>query len=137
MIVTTHLNTDNLHNHFVVNSVSFKDGLKFKNQIGDHKELRKISDAICKERGLSVLENSDFYGGHKKNYWIHKNGQKTHQDILREDIEYCLTYASTTYDLSDNYGDSDIRLIQHAFLSKPSIGAKPFGLRKSVFQKTL
>ena len=95
VLVTVHLNTDNLHCHFVVNPVSFQDGLKFRNQIGDHKELRKISDTICRERGLSVLENSNFYGSHKKDYWIHKNGQKTHQDILREDIEYCLTYAST------------------------------------------
>ena len=29
VLVTTHLNTDNLHNHFVVNSVSFRDGHKF------------------------------------------------------------------------------------------------------------
>ncbi len=95
VLVTVHLNTDNLHCHFVVNPVSFKDGLKFKNQIGDHKELRKISDAICKERGLSVLENSNFYGGHKKDYWVHQNGKKTHRDFLKEDIEYCLSYSST------------------------------------------
>ncbi len=96
VLVTVHLNTDNLHCHFVVNSVSFKDGLKFKNQIGDHKELRKISDAICRERGLSVLENSEFYSkGKKKEYWVHENGQKTHRDFLKEDIEYCLSYAST------------------------------------------
>lgn len=69
VLVTVHLNTDNVHCHFVVNSVSFKDGTKFKNKIGDHKELRKISDEICRERGLSVLENSEFYSkGKKKEY---------------------------------------------------------------------
>lgn len=31
IVVTTHLNTDNLHNHFVINSVSFKTGRKFEN----------------------------------------------------------------------------------------------------------
>ena len=36
IVVTTHLNTDNLHNHFVVNSVSFKTGRKFENHISDH-----------------------------------------------------------------------------------------------------
>ena len=41
VLVTVHLNTDNVHCHFVVNPVSFKDGVKFKNKIGDHKELRK------------------------------------------------------------------------------------------------
>ena len=41
VLVTVHLNTDNIHCHFVVNPVSFKDGAKFQNKIGDHKELRR------------------------------------------------------------------------------------------------
>ena len=45
----------NIHCHFVVNPVSFKDGTKFHNKIGDHKELRRVSDQICREYGLSVL----------------------------------------------------------------------------------
>ena len=96
VLVTVHLNTDNIHCHFVVNPVSFKDGAKFKNKIGDHKELRKISDEICREHELSVLENSDFYSkGKKKEYWVHKAGKKTHRDYLREDVEYCLSFASS------------------------------------------
>ena len=39
IVVTTHLNTDNVHNHFVVNSVSFKTGRKFENHISDHYKL--------------------------------------------------------------------------------------------------
>ena len=95
VLVTVHLNTDNIHCHFVVNPVSFKDGTKFQNKIGDHKELRRVSDEICREHGLSVLENSNFYGGHKKDYWRHKVGKKTHRDYLREDVEYCLSFATT------------------------------------------
>lgn len=95
VLVTVHLNTENVHCHFVVNPVSFKDGTKFQNKIGDHKELRRVSDEICREHGLSVLENSSFYGGNKKDYWRHKAGRKTHRDYLREDVEYCLTFATT------------------------------------------
>ena len=95
VLVTVHLNTDNIHCHFVVNPVSFKDGSKFQNKIGDHKELRKVSDQICREHGLSVLENSEFYSkGKKKEYWVHKAGRKTHRDYLREDVEYCLSFAT-------------------------------------------
>ena len=96
VVVTTHLDKrHHLHNHFVINSTSFKDGLKFRNKIGDHYELRKISDAICKERGKSVLENAPFYGGEKAAYWLHKQGKQTHRDMLREDIEICLTVATS------------------------------------------
>ena len=56
IVVTTHLNTDNLHNHFVVNSVSFKTGRKFENHISDHYRLREILDAVCLEYGKSVLK---------------------------------------------------------------------------------
>ena len=96
IVVTTHLDKHHhLHNHFVVNSVSFRTGRKFENHISDHYKLREISDAICKERGKSVLENAPFYGGEKAAYWLHKQGKKTHRDMLREDIEICLTVATS------------------------------------------
>ena len=82
IVVTTHLNTDNLHNHIVVNSVSFRTGRKFENHISDHYKLREISDKVCSERGKSVLPMSKFTGSRKKDYWVHKNGCLTHRDIL-------------------------------------------------------
>lgn len=95
VLVTVHLNTDNLHCHFVANPCSFKDGSKFKNKIGYHLELRKISDEVCREHGLSILQNSSFYSkGQKKEYWAHRNGQMTHRDMLKKDIDYCLQYSS-------------------------------------------
>lgn len=94
VLVTTHLNTDNLHNHFVVNSVSFRDGHKFRNSIEQHYELREISDQICKEQGLSVLRNTRFYGGQTKGtYWREQRGQPTHRQQLKQDVEYCLKYS--------------------------------------------
>lgn len=93
IVVTTHLNTDNLHNHMVMNSVSFNTGRKFENHISDHYRLREISDAVCAERGKSVLENASFYGGEKNAYWVHKNGGLTHRDVLKRDIESVLKYS--------------------------------------------
>ena len=66
VVVTTHLNTGKIHNHFVLNSVSFKTGKKFRNGIGDRLELRKISDAICAERNKSVLQGRKFYSNKKE-----------------------------------------------------------------------
>lgn len=88
VLVTVHLNTQSTHCHFVVNPCSFVDGQKFKNKIGDHLELRKVSDTVCREHGLSVLENSNFYSkGKKKEYWAHRNRQMTHRDMIKADIE--------------------------------------------------
>jgi len=55
VIVTTHLNTDCYHNHFVVNSVSFVDGKRCREKTWFI--LRHEIDKICKEHNLSVVEN--------------------------------------------------------------------------------
>ena len=90
VVVTTHLNTENIHNHFVINSVSFTDGKKFRNSIGDRLELRKISDAICAERSKSVIQSHKFYSN-KKAYWAQKAGHVTHREMLRRDVEEALS----------------------------------------------
>ncbi|MBQ7670109.1 MAG: relaxase/mobilization nuclease domain-containing protein [Clostridia bacterium] len=96
VVVTVHLNTDNLHCHFVVNPISFKDGSRFQNKIYNHRRLREISDEVCREHGKSVLENSSFYGGKSRGaYWAEKKGQPTHRDMLKRDIEYCLSVSYT------------------------------------------
>ena len=95
IVVTTHLNTVSLHNHFVINSVSFKTGRKFENHVSDHYKLREISDAVCREYGKSVLENATFYGGEKKAYWVRKNGGMTHRDMLRRDINEALSMTAS------------------------------------------
>ena len=99
IVVTTHLNTDNIHNHIVVNSVSFRTGRKFENHISDHYRLREISDEICRERGKSVLAPSKFTGSKKKDYWIHKSVGLTHRDILKRDIESILPYCGNMDDI--------------------------------------
>ena len=94
IVVTTHLNTDNIHNHFVVNSVSFKTGRKFENHIRDHVELRQISDAVCKEHGKSVIPFTRFYSN-KKEYWMRKDGKMSHRDMLRRDVDEALSKSGS------------------------------------------
>ena len=135
VLVTVHLNTDNVHCHFVVNPVSFKDGTKFQNKIGDHKELRRVSDKICREHGLSVLENSNFYGGNKKGYWRHKSGKKTHRDYLREDVEYCLTFATSPREFESQLYALGYTLDPVRFSVKAKHWERPVRLAKIGFSK--
>ena len=94
VVVTTHLNTTSIHNHLVLNAVSFKDGKKFQNHTRDHIHLREVSDQLCRERGLSVLEDAPFYKMESRGaYWVRRCGGMTHRDILKQDIEDSLQYA--------------------------------------------
>ena len=70
-VVATHLNTDNVHNHIVINSVSFKSGYKFYSNRETKDFIRITSDFICRENGLSVIKtpwkNKGYYKLYAKN----------------------------------------------------------------------
>lgn len=61
VVVATHQNTNHIHNHFIINSVSFKDGKKYNNNRTNLAKLRNISDSLCAEYGLSGLDEDKFY----------------------------------------------------------------------------
>lgn len=121
IIVTTHLNTDNIHNHVVVNSVSFKTGKKFENHISDHYKLREISDAICKDRGKSVLENAPFYNSKKGAYWLHQNGKLTYRDILKTDIDTAISMSTTFKSFEFNMRRLGYRFNRNMYYEHPSV----------------
>ena len=58
VLVATHLDkAHHLHNHFVVNTVSFVDGIKYYRSEKDYFAMQRESDRLCREYGLSVIEN--------------------------------------------------------------------------------
>ena len=56
-LVAIHLNTDHFHNHIVINAVSWKDGLKYNDCNATYAKIREVSDRLCREYGLSVVEH--------------------------------------------------------------------------------
>src|SRR5690606_12539068 len=54
-VVYTHTDKDHIHNHIVINSVSFEDGKKYQSTKKDLYNIREVSDRLCLERGLSVV----------------------------------------------------------------------------------
>lgn len=56
VLVTTHTDVAHLHNHFVINSVHYENGRKLRQNPGTLTKLRSLSDGICQQYGLSVLE---------------------------------------------------------------------------------
>ena len=123
VVVTTHLNTDKIHNHFVLNSVSFKTGKKFRNGIGDRLELRKISDAICAERNKSVIQGNKFFGN-KKAYWVEKSGKLTHRDMLRKDVDEALSQCGSFKEIEYYLKTLGYRFERDFYYDHPSVYAE-------------
>ena len=57
VIVATHLDRAHLHNHFIINSVSFADGKRFYYGQHAYDQMRILSDELCREAGLSVIRS--------------------------------------------------------------------------------
>lgn len=97
VIVATHLDKENhIHNHFVLNSVSFKDGYRYNDCTKTYMLMRKTSDCICKKFGLSVIENPKC--GKTKHYgeWkAEQDGRPTWRGIIKADVDEAISKALT------------------------------------------
>lgn len=122
VIISTHQNTKHIHNHFVINSVSFKDGKRYYDKRDTYARLREVSDSICEEYNLSVLAEKPCkrskinYTNYSKNY-ISKD---SYHSTALEDInlaidkskslnDFVYNMMSLEYDVFFRYGKISIR----------------------------
>ena len=54
-VLTTHIDKDHVHNHLIFNAVSFADHKHYHSNKRSYHEIRRVSDRLCKEHGLSVV----------------------------------------------------------------------------------
>ena len=88
VIVSTHLDTDNIHNHFVLNSVSFLDGKRFCNTKKDYALMRETSDRLCEEYVLSILKHK--YPNDRYNKFATSS---LYKELMKDSIDYAITNA--------------------------------------------
>ena len=54
-VLTTHIDRGHIHNHVIWNAVSFTDYKHYHSNKRSYYEIRRASDRLCKEHGLSVI----------------------------------------------------------------------------------
>ena len=91
VVVATHLNTGHYHNHLLVNSVSFMDGLKYRRTKADYRQMRMVNDRLCREAGLHIVEDSSGKKGKSYDEWrAERQGKLTIRGSIRQDIDYAI-----------------------------------------------
>ncbi len=126
VVVSTHLNTKHYHNHFVINSVSFVDGKRYYDKRETYAELRKISDSICEEYGLSKLKEKSCKRS-KINYANYQKGtieRTNYYTIAKEDLDRAIAQAYSYRDFEKLMKAMDYELIYRA--NKLSIRRSPY-----------
>ena len=96
IVVATHLDHKHLHNHIIINAVSYLDGYKYRNNFKDYFiDIRGISDQICIENCLSVIEHPKRRGMHYGEWLALKEGRPTIRGSIRRDIDEIIKCSYT------------------------------------------
>ena len=114
VLVATHLDREHLHNHFLINSVSMVNGKKFNDDKRCYYEMRRVSDAICRERGLSVIDKPKSHTP-RSIFFAEKRGEPTKYNLMREAIDKALAVCSTPEDLR-----TELRRLGYEISSDPN-----------------
>ena len=87
IIVATHIDKGHVHNHFCLSATGFS-GKRYHDCNTTYKLMRDTSDRLCREYGLSVIENPS-KDKHKHIAEVHaeKKGIPTMRDQIRADID--------------------------------------------------
>lgn len=102
VVYVVHDNTDHIHSHIVINSVSFMDGRKYRYEKGDWaKIIQPITNELCREYGLSVIdieEEKEAVKAKSRNYreWKeYSDNEKGWSAMIKRDLDACIIQAAT------------------------------------------
>ena len=127
VVIGTHLDKAHLHNHILVNSVAKDNGAKYhSNRQSYYQQIRRISDELCREEQLSVIEphsNGQPYPAWKNQ----KTGKPTLSQMLRDEIDLvirdCVSFPDFL-DLLEKKGYVVSRNTNRKYLTVRPPGAK-------------
>ena len=98
-VIGTHLNTDHIHSHIVWNSVSCVDGKKYRSNYKSYvTEIRAVSDKLCREYKLSIIETpetSQESGKALRKVAGGENNQPTWRTAIRQDVDDAIRQSLT------------------------------------------
>ncbi len=102
VLIATHIDKNHLHNHLVINSVSFENGYKIQMSKKDLQYIKDYSDKSCLEIGASVIPKKEKTNYIKRNeYRVAKQG-KSWKFKLMNAIDLSLAESNTKEEFIKN-----------------------------------
>ena len=142
-IITTHVDTGIIHNHIIINSVNRINGRSFSRE-HDRKEfpawrgMRKISDRICAEQGLSVIQTNKGKGiSHYE--WEQKKDGVSWKQQLKNIIDETIKQSDNFNDFICKLRAENIDVKYEDYKKKPGkcLGFKMPGQKYFVYSQSL
>lgn len=97
-VLTTHIDKGHIHNHIIFNAVSFVDYRKYHSNKRSYHYIRRTSDRLCKEHGLSVIIPGQDKGKSYIEHTAEKSGT-SYKAKLKSAIDRLIPQVSTFEEL--------------------------------------
>ncbi len=131
VLVSTHIDKHHYHNHFVINSVSFKDGKRYYDNKATYKRMQEVSDALCEKYQLSVIEHKSDCSRHYAEWKTEKENKPTKRSLVIDDVEYAISISTTRREFLKALKDMGYSIREGKYISlKPQGGERAFRLHK-------
>lgn len=124
-IVATHIDRAHVHNHVIINSTALDCKRKFRNFIGSAFAIRRLSDTLCVENRLSIVENPKPSRGHYGK-WFGEEKVPSHRENLRTIIDAVLSGCSSMEDFVVAMQTAGVEVKQGKHLAFCALGQERF-----------
>ena len=94
-VAAVHTDREHVHCHIIFNSITLDYTRKFRNFLGSSFALRRLSDTICVENGLSIIEAPGRGGGRGKSGRTDAQKAPTWREKIRDEIDVLLPQSSS------------------------------------------
>ena len=88
-VVATHEDRRHVHSHIIISAVNLDCDRKFRNFWGSSKAIQRLSDTLCIQNGLSIIEQPK-RRGKSYNKWLGNEAKISQRDVLRKAIDAAL-----------------------------------------------
>lgn len=130
-VLSTHIDKGHVHNHIIFNSVNFVDYRAYKSYRKFYYDMRKVSDRICSEHGLSIVPPSQSKGMEYKEYSEAKQGASWKQK-LKQTIDKCIIVAKDWEEFLRLMEEAGYEIKQGKFISFRAEGQERFTRAKTI-----
>jgi hypothetical protein len=130
-VLSTHIDKGHIHNHLIFCTANFIDFHKFVSNRKSYYQIRKASDRLCEQYGLSVVIPGEERGKSYKEYLAAKSGTSW-KDHLKKAINQSIKYSSSfeEFTLRMNLAGYEVR--PGSKLAFRETGQKRFTLSKTL-----
>lgn len=130
-VLTTHIDKGHIHNHLIFNAVSFADYKHYHSNKRSYHFIRRVSDRLCKENGLSVIIPGQNKGKSYAEHIAEKEGT-SHKAKLKAAIDRLIPISSDMEDLLLRLQSEGYEIKRGKYISCRASGQERFTRMKTL-----